>query len=82
MKPWLVRNTKPITIVLIASALVIGLFEIIDAFAEPTPVVAETEEAGLEGLASLAGLIKVTAFLLVGSLIAIPIRRRFVTAGS
>ncbi len=77
MNAWLSRNTTPIVIVLIASAAVVGLFEIVDAFADSTPVVVAAEGADdLEGVAALGGLIKVVAFLLIPGAVTLLIRRR------
>ncbi len=78
MKPWLSRNTMPIVLVLVASALVVGAFEAIDAFAGESPqLVNEASGAEPAGVASVGGLIKVAAFLGIGALIAKPIRSRF-----
>lgn len=78
MNRWLARNARPIGSVLIAAGVVVGAFEAIDSLtADQTPVVQSSEGAELEGLAALAGLIKVSLFLAVGALMAIPIRRRF-----
>lgn len=78
MSAWFSRNTLPIAIVLIASGLVIGIFEVLDAFANSAPTATDAEEAGddLEGAAALAGLIKVAAFLAVSGGITLLIRRR------
>ena len=73
---WLSRNAGPIAAVLVAAALVVGVFEVIDAVSSSTPSVASGEAAEPAGIASLAGLIKVTVFLGVGTLVARPLRRR------
>lgn len=77
MTGWLQRNLRPIAVVLLASALVIGAFEVIDALTASAPVAEAASDDALEGAASVAGLIKVTLFLGVGALIAVPIRRGF-----
>lgn len=76
MRAWLTRNTMPIAIVALAAAVVIGLFELLDAAAGSGPVAAGPDDAEFEELASVAGLVKVAAFLGVGAVIARPIRRR------
>ena len=76
MKAWLARNATPIAIVALASVVVVGLFELLDAAAGSAPVAVGAEDAELEGLASVAGLIKVLVFLGLGALIARPLRRR------
>lgn len=77
MSAWIARNAKPIAFVVLAAVLVIGVFELFDAAAGSAPASTETAETELQGLASLAGLIKVLTFLGVGALIARPFRRRF-----
>lgn len=79
MNAWLSRNTVPIVIVLAASAAVVGIFELLDAFATSTPVVDGAEGAELEGAATIAGLIKVVAFLVVGAALTMLVRRRLRT---
>ncbi len=76
MRAWVTRNATPIAIVALAAAAVIGLFELLDAAAGSAPVAVGAEDAELEGLASVAGLIKVVVFLGLGALIARPIGRR------
>ena len=76
MRLWLERNAVPIGLVLLAAVVVIVGFEVIDALADPGPVAPEAEAEEFEGVASVAGLIKVMLFLGVGALIAIPVRRR------
>lgn len=76
MMPWLQRNTVPILVVILASAAVIGAFELIDGLTSSSPVDDIEASEELEGLASLSGLIKVAAFLLVGAGVARLIRRR------
>lgn len=77
MTAWLKRNALPVALVLLASALVVGAFELIDALSDSGPVTGEAAADELSGVASLAGLIKVSLFLGVGALIARPLRRRF-----
>ena len=76
MRGWFARNAMPIAIVVLASAVVIGLFELLDAAAGSAPAAVGAEDAELVGLASVAGLIKVRVFLGLGALIARPLRRR------
>ena len=76
MRAWLTRNATPIALVALAAFVVIGLIELLDAVARSGPVAAGPEDAELEGLASVAGLIKVLVFLGLGALIARPLRRR------
>lgn len=68
MTTWLARNTRPILAVLVASAAVIAAFEILDTVVASSPTEAVVAEEGTElgGIASLAGLIKVSLFLAVG----------------
>lgn len=77
MSAWLSRNAKPIAVVLVASAVVIGVLELLAALAGSDP---RTTTAGagedLEGAAALAGLIKVVAFLTVSGAITLIVRRR------
>lgn len=76
MTAWLSRNTRPILAVLAASAVVIVGFEVLDALASsPAAPAASEEEAELGGVAVLAGLIKVTAFLGVGAGLTLLVRR-------
>ncbi len=72
MNAWLGRNASPIAIVLLASAVVIGAWEVLDAFATSEPLGTPEGDAPLNP----GGLIKVTLFLLVPSLITLAIRRR------
>ncbi len=79
MNAWLSRNTVPILLVLAASAVVIAGFEILDAVAGG-PTAEPTTETGaaaddLQGIASLAGLIKVALFLLIPGAITVAVRR-------
>ena len=75
---WLRRNAAPIAWVLLAAAAVIAAFEIIDIFTTATPSTDVDEAAAdLEGIAALAGVIKVALFLAVPAAITIAIRRRF-----
>lgn len=81
MTAWFARNTTPILIVLVAAGVVIGAFEVLDALTTPTPsaeTAASAEPAGeeLEGVASIAGLIKVMLFLAVSGGITLAVRRR------
>lgn len=82
MSAWLSRNIGPILLTLLASAVVIGAFELLDLVAgSPAAEVGEagvnpeTAEVQLGGIASAAGLIKVTAFLLVGGGLTLLVRR-------
>lgn len=81
MTAWVSRNATPILFVLVASALVIGAFEIIDAISGSTPassvaaVEPEIAADDLDGAAALAGLIKAMAFLLVGGGVTLLVRR-------
>lgn len=84
MSAWFRRNTVPIAIVVLASVAVIVAFELIDALAAApletdgaagVAAGAAPAEDELSGVASLAGLIKVSAFLGVGALIARAVRR-------
>lgn len=72
MKAWLERNALPIAIVLLASVVVIGAWELLDAYVASEPLAAPN---GSEAL-TIGGLIKVTLFLLVPGLITLAIRRR------
>ena len=76
MKNWLLRNTVPIAWVLLASVVVIGGFELIESFAGSGSPATESDDVELTGIASLAGLVKVSLFLGVGALIAVPLKRR------
>ncbi len=75
---WLRRNSAPIGWVLLAAAVVIAGFEVIDAFNETTPTTAVTEaaDADLDGVAVLAGLLKVALFLTLPAAITLAVRRR------
>ena len=70
---WLRRNTMPIVWVLVASAVVIGLFEVVDAFVGSGVAgeVVETEEPP-----AFAGIIKVTLFIAIPFAITLAVRRR------
>lgn len=70
---WLRRNARPILWVLLASAVVIMGFEIVDAVVGGGAPADEDAEAAM-GL-SVAGLIKVTAFLAVGYAVTAAVRR-------
>lgn len=72
MRAWLGRNASPITIVALASVLVIGAWELLDAFVASEPLdVIEGNDA-----LTIGGIIKVALFLLVPGLITLAIRRR------
>ncbi len=80
MNAWISRNTVPILLVLAGSAAVIVAFEVLDAVAggpAASPATATEAEAGdeLQGIASLAGLIKVSLFLLIPGAITLAVRR-------
>lgn len=77
MTAWLRRNARPVALILIAAAVVIAGFELIDAVSRPGPVAGDAPaDDELEGVASLAGLIKVLLFVVVGGAITAPLRRR------
>ncbi len=76
MTSWLSRNAVPIGVVVFAAVLVIAGFELLDALSSSEPANSEGESDELEGIASIAGLIKVALFLGFGALIARPLRRR------
>ncbi len=64
---WIRRNTFPIAAILVAAAVVIGAFELLDSLTATAPHVAEASVAdGLSGIAALAGVAKVTVLMLVG----------------
>ena len=79
---WLRRNAAPIGWVLLASAVVIAAFELIDSFSAATPV-NDVDEAGadLEGIAALAGLIKVALFMAIPAAVTLAVRSRFAGSG-
>lgn len=76
MTAWLSRNAMPIGIVVVASAAVIGAFELIDLLTASAPVAGNEAETPA-GVASIGGLIKVALFLGAGALVARSLRRRF-----
>ncbi len=74
---WLKRNSAPILMVIAAAAIVIGAMEVVDALTTSTPLAPEaSDEAGFEGIAVLAGLMKVTLFLVVSIAATLAVRRR------
>ena len=75
---WLRRNAGPIAGVLVASAMIIVVFELIDLLAAGgTP--SSTEEAEGATLGPV-GLIKVTVFMGVPFLVTLLVRRRSASA--
>lgn len=72
MTAWLRRNTVPIVIVLVASALVIAGFELLDSLAASEPL----EVAAGDDALNVGGLIKVTLFLAVPGAITLAVRGR------
>lgn len=77
MSTWLSRNTRPILVVLAASAVVVAAFEVLDAIVASSPIeeVPGEEAAEFGGIAVLAGLIKVSLFLAIGVGITFLVRR-------
>lgn len=77
MIAWMSRNTRPILFVIFASAIVIGVFEGLDAIAGSPSTAINIEDAGDSApVPVLASLIKFVAFLAIGMGIAKLIRRR------
>ena len=75
---WLRRNAGPIAWVLVASAVIIVVFELIDLLAAgDTPSGTEQAEAATLGY---VGLIKVTVFMGVPFLVTLLVRRRSASA--
>lgn len=72
MMGWLKRNTMPIAIVLVAAAAVIGGAEVLDSLSASEPF----EPKGGDGSLTVAGLIKVTMFMLVPGSLTLAVRRR------
>jgi hypothetical protein len=72
MNAWFKRNTVPIAIVLVASVVVIAGFELLDELTSSEPLGPVEGEASL----TVAGLIKVTLFMLVPGWITVAVRRR------
>ncbi|MBT8203034.1 MAG: hypothetical protein KJO87_07005 [Acidimicrobiia bacterium] len=67
MRDWIRRNAGPIAAVLVAAAIVIVLFEIVDALAGSTAESGGEEAGNNEQAPAAAGLIKVALFLVVGA---------------
>lgn len=72
MMAWIKRNTGPIVMVLVASAVVIIGAEVLDSLSESEPF---KPKEGSESL-TVAGLIKVAMFMLIPGSITLAVRRR------
>ena len=72
MTAWLRRNTAPIMIIVVASALVIAVAELLNAFTTSERVDTTDADAALH----VGGLVKVAIFLAVPGAITLAVRRR------
>ena len=72
MRQWIGRNAPPIIIVLVASSVVIGAWEVLDAVTSSEPIEAPESSTALNP----GGLVKVTLFLLIPGLVTLAVRRR------